>query len=186
MPSLLMRALLLYTTITSVHALALAPKATTTAIFKTTAAVVVLQNALHGGYGPRPTAPPALHELFGRQGLGDVEYIVAPDNTCGYIGSKKEDELYVVCVDPITRRCVMLRNVALTSGIVACCNGTSCVGSLTYLSPRDLITQLAWMVNIGALKSTGSHYPVCALQPNKRGQLRCHVYGQQQRINMVQ
>ncbi|KLU80926.1 hypothetical protein MAPG_00022 [Magnaporthiopsis poae ATCC 64411] len=126
MPSLLMRALLLYATVTSIHALALAPKATTTAIFKTTAAALALRNALHNDYGPRPTAPPAFHQLFGRQGVGDVEYIVAPDNTCGYIGSKKEDELEVVCIDPVTRRCVMLRNVALTSGIVACCDGTSC------------------------------------------------------------
>ncbi|KAL8365018.1 hypothetical protein RB595_004027 [Gaeumannomyces hyphopodioides] len=116
---------LLVVVATSVHAVALGPKATAATKIRTTPAAVALHNAPHGGGGPRPTAPAAVHELLRRQGDDDIEYIVAPDNTCGYI-YKSAGELQVVCTARTSQRCVMMRNVALTSGIIGCCDDTSC------------------------------------------------------------
>ncbi|KAL8337120.1 hypothetical protein RB601_008571 [Gaeumannomyces tritici] len=170
MPGLLIWTLLVFVA-TSVHAVALGPKATAAATTRTISAVVALHNSLHGGDGPRPTAPAAIHELLRRQGNDDIEYVVAPDNTCGYI-YKSEDELQAVCTAQPSGRCVMMRNVALTSGIIGCCDGKSCSFATECVPYRQIEAgncDEKCMANANALICSSSASPYCNIMSYTNG-----------------
>jgi len=73
---------------------------------------------------PRPTAAPAVHDLFRRQqDVTSATVFIAPSNTCGYISGRPGAA--ITCVGT-TYNCVIMPSSGVIPGVAGCCNSAGC------------------------------------------------------------
>ncbi|KXX74234.1 hypothetical protein MMYC01_209658 [Madurella mycetomatis] len=56
------------------------------------------------GWTPMPTAPPGVHEVLRRQNSLASTFIMAPDNTCGFVSGRSNCAFRVSCIDSADMR----------------------------------------------------------------------------------
>ncbi|KAH7321049.1 hypothetical protein B0I35DRAFT_477572 [Stachybotrys elegans] len=115
------------------------------------------------GISPRPTSPPAVHELLRRQNgrSSDETILVAPDATCGFISNRVGVPYF--CFNDYT--CVFVTSTAQRPGAVACCNSDACYSRASCVGYDEFYSSSACddgcALDIYTLKCTSSAAPFC-------------------------
>ncbi|GAB1313221.1 hypothetical protein MFIFM68171_03431 [Madurella fahalii] len=87
------------------------------------------------GWTPMPTAPPDVHEVLRRQNNLGATYIMAPDNTCGFV-SGRSSAAYT-CVGS-KLRCAFIPSSRKVPGAAGCCDGTDCAFRVSCIDSADM------------------------------------------------
>ncbi|KAK3344106.1 hypothetical protein B0T25DRAFT_317845 [Lasiosphaeria hispida] len=73
---------------------------------------------------PRPTIPPALHRFLRRQSYDEQTFLVAPDNTCGYVSAQKAAAY--TCVETSAYCVFVTASGGGGTGVAGCCDKDVC------------------------------------------------------------
>ncbi|KAL2020145.1 hypothetical protein VTK56DRAFT_8750 [Thermocarpiscus australiensis] len=87
------------------------------------------------GWTPNPTAAPSLPEVLRRQDNWASTYLLAPDNTCGYVSGSKKSAY--ACLDD-DLQCAFVPSSGKVPGAIGCCNGNDCAFRVTCLDRGEM------------------------------------------------
>ncbi|KAL2141448.1 hypothetical protein VTI28DRAFT_2407 [Corynascus sepedonium] len=88
---------------------------------------------LEDGWAPRPTPPPDAH-LVRRQISLPSSYLIAPDNTCGFIDGNSKSAYACFNED---MRCAFIPTSGKVPGAAGCCKGKECSFRLSCIERSD-------------------------------------------------
>ncbi|KAK0705330.1 hypothetical protein B0H67DRAFT_649673 [Lasiosphaeris hirsuta] len=101
---------------------------------RATDAVLIPQDA----QSPRPTIPPALHQYLRRQSSNEQTFLVAPDNTCGYVSAQKAAAY--TCVETSAYCVFVTASGGGGTGVAGCCGKDVCGFQIDCLDYAQIST----------------------------------------------
>jgi hypothetical protein len=90
---------------------------------------------LENGWTPRPTPAPEGHGLFKRQISLPSSYLIAPDNTCGFINGNSRSAY--ACLDE-DMQCAFIPSSGKIPGAAGCCKGNDCSFRISCVERSDM------------------------------------------------